>query len=202
MKIKVCGLMRPEDARLCSELGAWACGLIFAPDSPRRLKLESALEVRADIAPGTLAVGVFQGNEREDILKTIEACRLDAIQLYAATAGELSGYPVPILWAMCHAPPAIPDGLLGVLVEPPRDSGDRIRGRSPDAILQADAWKTARGLKKEGRLVLVAGGLDADNVAAAAAAAGAGGVDVSSGVERKPGVKDPNQLRRFFAAAR
>jgi phosphoribosylanthranilate isomerase len=202
MKIKVCGLMRPEDVRLSCELGAWGAGLIFAPDSPRRLRREQAMELRAEVAPGTLAIGVFQGNGREEILKTIKDCRLDAIQLYAATKAELKDYPVPILWAMAHKTDDIPDGLLGVLVEPPRDSGDRIRGKKPDAILQADAWRAARSLKKPGRLVVVAGGLEPGNVAQAAKAAEAGGVDVSSGVESKPGAKDANKLRAFFAAVR
>ncbi len=194
--------MRPEDVRLSCELGAWACGLIFAPDSPRHLRKEKALELRAEIFPGVLAVGVFQGNEREEIMKTIESCRLDAVQLYAATAAELSGYPVPILWAMCHKPPTIPEDLLGLLVEPPRDSADRIRGRKPAAANQSDAWKTAHELKKPGRTVIVAGGLDADNVASVIATSGADGVDVSSGIESKPGVKDAQKLRRFFSAAR
>jgi phosphoribosylanthranilate isomerase len=200
MKIKVCGLMRTDDVRLSCELGAWACGLIFAPESPRRLRLETALELRAEVSPGTLAVGVFQGNPREDILRTIADCKLDAVQLYAASAAELSDYPVPVLWSIGQTPATIPGGLLGLLIEPPRQAGDRIRGKRPDDATQAQSWKTAAGLKKSGRMVLIAGGLDSDNVARAAAAAEADGVDVSSGVESKPGVKDAQKLRRFFAA--
>ncbi|MBI3551305.1 MAG: phosphoribosylanthranilate isomerase [Elusimicrobia bacterium] len=202
MKIKVCGLMRPDDVRLSCELGAWACGLIFAPDSPRRLRLDRALELRAEVFPGTLSVGVFKGNEREDILKTIAACRLDAIQLYAAAAAELAGYPVPVLWAAQEFPQDMPRGMLGVVVEPERAEGDRIRGKRPDAQAQAAAWAKAAELKKRGSFVVLAGGLDSDNVAAAVSSAGPDAVDISSGVESKPGEKDAQKLRRFFASLR
>lgn len=202
MKIKVCGLMRPEDARLSSELGAWACGLIFAPQSPRRLKLDQAKDLRAEISPGTLAVGVFQGNPREEILRAVEDCRLDAVQLYAKTAEEVVGFPVPVLWATEKAPASIPNHLLGLLIEPERAPEDRVLGRKLGAAAQEKAWRTAASLKKAGRFVVLAGGLDADNVARAAAEGKPDAVDVSSGVESKPGEKDPNKLRRFFAALR
>jgi phosphoribosylanthranilate isomerase len=201
MKVKVCGLMRPEDVRLSCELGAWACGMIFSPHSPRRLRTEAAKELRAEVSPGTLAVGVFQGNEREDVLRTIAELKLEAIQLYAATTPELAGYPVPVLWAVSAEPASIPGGLLGLLVEPERRPEDRILGRGVSPQAQERAWRLAAGLKRSGRFVALAGGLDSDNVGRAALAASPDVVDVSSGVESKPGVKDAQKLRRFFAAA-
>lgn len=195
MKIKVCGLTRPEDAALCWALGAWAGGLIFAAHSPRRLTLAQAKKVRAKLSWPTVAVGVFEGNSAEEIAEAVKACGLDMVQLPAAELARAGGASTIAALAPGEA---VPQGAAAWLVEPKRSPADRKAGKKVSAAAQKAAWKAAAGLKG---LVLIAGGLSPANVAAAIKASGCDGVDVSSGVESSPGVKDERKLRAFFAAA-
>ncbi|TPW18823.1 MAG: phosphoribosylanthranilate isomerase, partial [Elusimicrobia bacterium] len=104
MKIKVCGITRPQDARLACKLGAWAVGLVFAPESPRRLSVPDARLLRAEIGAGALAVGVFQNAPRAEILAAVSACRLDAVQFHGEESpADCAGYEVPVFKAFSVA---------------------------------------------------------------------------------------------------
>lgn len=200
MKVKICGLTRAEDVRLAVELGAWAAGLVFAP-SPRRLSVEKAKNLRGEIPRGVLAVGVFQDASREEILEAVRECSLDAVQLHGSESPEdCRGFPVPVFKAFSlkgEGRPALKDyEVAGVLLEPERRAGTR-----PSLQAQRALWKAAAGLKGA-RMLILAGGLDPGNVAEAVRTARPGAVDVSSGVESGPGIKDPAKLRAFFEAVR
>ena len=84
MRIKVCGVTRPQDARLAGKLGAWAVGMIFVPNTPRYLTPPRAKRVRAAIPKGVLAVGVFKHVAAEELRRVIKELRLDAVQIYGA----------------------------------------------------------------------------------------------------------------------
>jgi len=195
VKVKVCGLTRPQDAALSCELGAWACGLIFAGHSPRKLALDQAKAVREKIAWPALAVGVFEGNTAEEIARAAEVLRLDMVQLPSGELAKAAGLSSIAVLAPGEAAPA---GAAALLVEPKRAKGDRKAGKKPSQAEIEAAWKAAAGLKG---LVLVAGGLTPENVARAIEASGCDGVDVASGVESTLGFKDAEKLRAFFAAA-
>ena len=193
MRIKVCGVTRASDARRAAGLGAWAVGMIFVPNTPRFLTLARAKRVRAAIPKGVLAVGVFRNPSRPDLLSAVRELRLDAVQIYGAVP---TGLRVP---AFVEAP-----GQLGpcdyAFVEPQRTDADRRAGRGPSERARRAAWKKAASSRRRGLRVVLAGGLTPKNAALAARAAKPWALDVSSGVESRPGVKDPELLRAFFSA--
>ncbi len=191
MRIKVCGVTRPADARLAARLGAWAVGMIFVPDTPRFLTRARARRVRAAIPKGVKAVGVFRDPPRAELLRLIRELRLDAVQVYGRVP---TGLRVP---ALVEKRPGAADFLF---LEPPRTEDDRRAGRGPGEAAKRAVWRRAARLARKGVRVVLAGGLTPEN-AAAAAATGVWALDVSSGVERRPGVKDARKLRAFFHAA-
>jgi phosphoribosylanthranilate isomerase len=202
VRIKVCGVTRPRDARLAARLGAWAVGMIFVPNTPRFLDRKSAVRLRAAISEGVLAVGVFRAPKRRELLEAVRTLRLDAVQIYGDVP---TGLRVPaivvveIRSARARAPRL---GRLDyVLVEPARADADRRAGRGPSPRARAAAAKIAALWSRRGLRVLLGGGLTPRN-AAAAAAVKPWALDVSSGVESRPGVKDAAMLSAFFAAVR
>lgn len=198
MKVKVCGVARAEDAKMACELGAWAVGMIFAP-SPRRITVEAAKAVREAIPQGVLAVGVFQGAPRGEINRAVKELALDVVQLHGMESpDECSGYKAKVWKALPGEPGAANAARIypvdAVLIEPRRGAPREE---------QVQAWKSAALCKAGGApFVLVAGGLSPENAAEAARVSKADALDVSSGVESAPGVKDPAKLEAFFAALR
>lgn len=197
MRIKVCGVARPQDARLAAKLGAWAVGMIFVPNTPRYLTPSRAKRVRAAIPKGVLAVGVFKHVAASELRRVVRELRLDAVQIYG-TAPRGAGVRV-IQAVTLDARP-----LRGkmVLIEPARSDADRRAGRGPSVRAQRKAWKIARSWRATGARAIVAGGLTPANAAEAARAAAPWALDVSSGVERAPGIKSPRLLRAFFSSVK
>jgi len=196
MRVKVCGVTRPQDARLACKLGAWAVGMIFVPNTPRYLTPPKAARIRAAIPKGVLAVGVFKHVAAEELARVIKALKLDAVQIYGTVP---RGIKARVLQAVTlNARP-----LRGkmVLIEPARTDADRRAGRGPSRAAQRKAWKTARSWRATGARAVLAGGLTPHNVAEAVRAAGPWAVDVSSGVESRPGVKSARLMSAFFEAA-
>jgi phosphoribosylanthranilate isomerase len=195
VRVKICGVTRPADARLAVRLGAWAVGMIFVPETPRFLTLAAARRVRAAIPKGVLAVGVFRDPSREELLRAVRELRLDAVQVYGKLPTGLRA-PAFIAGRSKLGP------LDYAFLEPERTDADRRAGRGPSARAQRAAWKASAAKAKKGVRVILAGGLTPKNAAQAAAAAKPWALDVSSGVERRPGAKDPALLRAFFAAVK
>jgi phosphoribosylanthranilate isomerase len=195
MRIKVCGVTRPQDARLAAKLGAWAVGMIFVPNTPRYLTPPQAKRVRAAIPKGVLAVGVFRRVTPDELARVVRELRLDAVQIYG-TAPRGAGVRVIQAVSMDARP------LRGkmVMLEPSRTDADRRAGRGPSARARLRAWRTARQWGKTGSRVLLAGGLTPDNAAEARRIGNPYALDVSSGVETKPGIKDAKLLKAFFAS--
>jgi phosphoribosylanthranilate isomerase len=193
VRIKVCGVTRASDARRAAGLGAWAVGMIFVPNTPRFLTRARAKRVRAAIPKGVLAVGVFRDPSRPELLKAVRELRLDAVQIYGKVP---TGLRVPAF----VAGPSRPGPCDYVFIEPKRTDADRRAGRGPSDRARLSAWRLALGKGRRGARVVLAGGLTPKNAARAAAAAKPWALDVSSGVESRPGVKDAALLRAFFAA--
>jgi indole-3-glycerol phosphate synthase/phosphoribosylanthranilate isomerase len=198
---KVCGLTRPEDARLAWEAGATHGGLILAAGSPRSLTAAQAAAIRA--AAPLQWVGVFADQSPDLIADAARALSLAAVQLH----GEESAVEVADLrrrlpggcaiWKAVRIAAAIPKsldtGADRLLLEP------RVEGRRGGTGRRFD-WALLDG-RHDRRDWILAGGIDAGNVARAAAT-GVAGLDVCSGVEEAPGRKDARRLRAFFAARR
>ncbi|MFL5575360.1 MAG: N-(5'-phosphoribosyl)anthranilate isomerase [Gemmatimonadaceae bacterium] len=215
-EVKFCGLTRPEDAALAAALGASYVGVIFA-GGPRVLTAARAREVldaAATPAAGAAAprrVGVFGAVPPADVAAIAADAALDVAQLHgdpdAAAVDAVRRVFGGELWAVARsAGDAVPSGMAelfaaadAVVLDARVAGGLGGTGVALPWEALAAAVDAARGAG--GRLVL-AGGLTPDNVARAAAALAPDVVDVSSGVEASPGVKDHARMRAFAAAAR
>jgi phosphoribosylanthranilate isomerase len=198
-RIKICGLTREEDVRAAADLGAAYLGLNFASGSPRRVTLEKARSL-ARCARGALRVGVFVGETRGEIEAASEAASLDLVQLHRPLREEDLSLPVPIIAVALVSgsgaapiPPAILSRCHAVLF----DSDDATR-RGPRAPFE---WSQPAGNRSTVPAWL-AGGLTPENVAEAIRTFRPAGVDVASGVESAPGVKDHDRMRLFFESVR
>jgi phosphoribosylanthranilate isomerase len=199
IRVKVCGVTRPADARIAAELGAAAIGLLMWPRSPRYVDVHAAREIVASLPPFVLAVGVFVNQPEAESLA--EEIGLDVVQLHgdespdsyrAYTRRVIKMVPVngPGTRNAVHAVPAHASVLLDAH-DPARRGGT---GLTVD-------WSLAADIAAE-RPVILSGGLNAENVGEAIRSVRPFAIDVSSGVESAPGVKDPDKLRAFFAAVR
>jgi phosphoribosylanthranilate isomerase len=199
VRVKVCGIRRPEDALLAVELGASAIGLIFWPQSARAVDTDTAAAVVRALPPFVTSVGVFVNQPREEVLKIADAVRLGAVQLHGdEPPGWYASFPRPVIKSVSvgegfevDALRAVPANVTVLL-----DAHDPVRrggtGRVIDWSLAAAAART--------RPVILSGGLTPENVRAAATTVQPYAVDVASGVESSPGVKDYAKLRAFFDA--
>lgn len=203
-RVKICGLTRPEDVALAAGLGADALGFIFAP-SKRRLGLDQARALAAAVPVWVNRVGVFGPAERDEAVAIAEACGLDTLQFH----GEPDARFLAAQRGRFRVVQAV-----GVSEDDPTALGARLAAIAPhvDALLldtarpgqlggtgEAFDWAALDNLALPCPLI-VAGGLHARNVGALLARHAPWGVDVASGVESAPGIKDAGALRAFFAA--
>jgi phosphoribosylanthranilate isomerase len=196
--IKICGLRRWEDAECAVQAGATAVGFIFWPRSPRYVSPDEAAAIVKVLPPEIMTVGVFV-DEAPSVMQGIaEATGLRALQLHgsepASHAAVLTGLVIKALGASgvdaAHEWPASTLILLDAVDTPSRGG----TGARVDWGLAEVAARTRR--------VVLAGGLTPENVDEAITTVRPFGVDVSSGVEVTPGVKDPEKIRRFVTNAR
>lgn len=198
MRVKICGITRPEDARMAERVGADAIGMIFVPGSKRELDVERALPIARAVGPFVTKVGVFRDAPLDDVREAVLRLRLDAVQLHG---GEDPAYvaalrpDVAVLKALRFSP-----DLGRVDLEAYGADAVLLDGPAPGSG-RSFVWDHAERLRGFPRLVL-AGGLDPDNVAAAVAAMAPYAVDVASGVESAPGIKDAAKVRAFVGRAK
>jgi phosphoribosylanthranilate isomerase len=197
IRVKICGITTPEDARLAADLGASAVGLVFWPDSPRVIDLARAKEIVGALPPFVSAVGVFV-NQQAQANRIAAQAGLSAVQFHGDEPPEsYRGLPVRVIKAIAvrdqsaiETATAVPAAAHVLL-----DAHDPIRrggtGRTID-------WSIAAAIARR-RPVILSGGLNADNVLDAIEAVRPYAIDVSSGVESAPGKKDAEKLRHLFA---
>ena len=194
-RTKICGLTRPEDAAAAWRAGATHGGLIFAEESPRRVRLESARAVRRDTPLHW--VGVFADQPAEQIVATARELELAAVQLHGAESSETVRALRESLPDSCEVWKAV---RVADRVPGRQETGaDRVLLDGPATSRSFD-WSLLREYHDRSAAVL-AGGLRPENVAEAAALR-TFAVDVSSGVEAAPGRKDPVRLTTFLHARR
>jgi phosphoribosylanthranilate isomerase len=198
MIVKVCGVTRLEDAEAAVAAGAGAIGFVFWPESPRFIDPYRARAIRSRLPPFVTAVGVFVNQPLEYVTGVASLVRLGAVQLHGdETPQYAAGIATPVVKAVpvgaasgerIDVWPAATTLLLDVH-DPVKRGGT---GRTID-------WAAAARVAAV-RRILLAGGLTPDNVANAVAQVRPFGIDVSSGVERSPGIKDHQRLRALFEA--
>ena len=205
VRVKICGITQPADAVLAAECGADAIGLIFAASSPVRVDLAQARAVAAAVPPFVARVGVFTDAECDGLADAWASGILDAVQCYEqipADALQAAGVPPDrVVRAVRVRDGGAVDtakalGAAGVVhldtFAPEREGGT---GKTFD-------WALGRAVSDAGVRVMLAGGLTPENVGAAIEAVQPYAVDVRSGVEREPGVKDPDKVAAFCRAVR
>ena len=198
-RVKVCGITRAEDALLAAELGASAIGFIFWPRSPRCVEPRIAREIVASLPAHVVPVGVFVDQPPGDVRDISQQVQLGAVQLHGHESVEYAvALMEPVIKAVAvddtfevSSLKAIPATITVLL-----DAHDPLKrggtGRTIDWTRAAEA--------SAARPVILSGGLNPDNVNAAVRTVRPYGIDLSSGVESSPGVKDHAKLRALFAA--
>ena len=199
LRVKICGIRRQQDAALAAELGAWAIGFIFWPGSPRFIDPYRARAIAAALPPWLVPVGVFVDQPEEYIAGVASLVRLGAVQLHGheppAMVERLPQRVIKSVPVGADFDPAAVDRVparAGVLL----DAHDPERRGGTGVTVD---WRQAAAAARR-RRVLLAGGLRPENVRSAVETVRPFGIDVSSGVEAAPGVKDHDRLRALFAA--
>ena len=198
VKVKICGITRWDDAKLAVDLGAALLGFVFWKKSPRYVTPSSVRTITSRLPEDISRVGVFVDTPLQEIERIVEHAQLSAVQLYGN-----AGLPVS---SRCQVIRAI--GVQG------EETIKRIDLIPKEITLLLDAhdpvkvggtgrvfdWAVAAAVAKS-RQMFLAGGLTADNVKEAVRTVNPYGIDVSSGVERAAGEKEPTALRAFFREA-
>jgi phosphoribosylanthranilate isomerase len=199
VRVKICGITNVEDALLACELGADAIGLNFYNKSPRSISPFTASKIIQKLMPFVAAVGIFVNWEAAPVTSLAKALGLSAAQLHGDEPPKLVSEiakKVSVIKALhvgkASALPAFAKyrGATAFLLDAPHSGQFGGTGHTTDWSLASTAAKSHR--------ILFAGGLTPENVAEAIQAVRPYAVDVTSGVEAKPGKKDPAKLRAFF----
>lgn len=197
-RIKICGITNPTDAEAAVRAGADALGFVFA-DSPRRVYPEELRRWVFDLPPFVLRVGVFRDQRLEELCDTLMTLCIDLVQLHGDESPQYC----------LDAPQRVVKRLTVRDHDTPSSLAARMaayRGCACAFLLDPGAgsgrvfpWEVARGRNER---LIISGGLTPENVGQAVRTLRPYAVDVSSGVERKPGVKDEAKMRAFVAAVR
>ncbi len=192
LRVKICGITRLEDALCAENAGADAVGLNFVPGTKRVISHAQASAISHGLGPLIARVGIFRDASIEEILETLHVVKLTAVQLHGSETDEFAAtvaLHAPVIRAISHgvALPAADTLLI-----------DNLEGGTG----QTFDWNALETASLRGRRWLLAGGLTPDNVSSAVRQLRPWGVDVSSGVESAPGIKDHIKITAFISAAR
>ena len=198
-RVKICGITRIEDALLACELGADAIGMVLTPTSPRCVSIERARAIRAALPAFVDAVVLAHDLPAARVRAAIDGVAPDLVQFHGMEdAAFCESFGVRYLKAVGMAGDL---DLQAIVAEHRHAAGFVLDGHPPGQ--QGGQGKTfdwSRIPRDLGRPVILAGGLNADNVADAIRSVKPWAADLASGVEASPGIKDPAKLRAFFAA--
>ena len=198
-RVKICGITRPEDARVAAEFGVDAIGLVFYPKSPRYVDAEQAKIIIAALPPFVTTVGLFM--DADDIASVVKSVSLDLLQFHGDECpADCGQYGLPYIKAV-----AMQDGIDYALYTA---SYPDAAGFLLDSHSTGQAGGTGKTFdwsqipKKQDKPLILAGGLTPENVAEAISEVQPYGVDLSSGVESSPGVKDAAKIQNLMKEVR
>ncbi len=202
-RIKFCGMTRVADAQLAVALGVDAIGMVLARKSSRFVDIEQARKIRASLPPFVTAVVLFMDDEPGWIAEAVSTIQPDLLQFHGGeSALECVRFGCPYLKAMAMGGGPNAGAVVGkVVAAHPQATGFLLDGHAAGG--QGGSGQTFDWSCIPANLshpLLLAGGLTCDNVAAAIRAAHPYAVDVSSGIESAPGIKDADKMRRFVDA--
>lgn len=199
VRVKICGVTRREDALAAARLGADAIGFNLWPGSRRHVTADAVRPIADALPPFVAAVGVFVNQPAAEVQALAARAGLSMVQLHGdESPSDWAEFPLPILKAIRVSGSSSLDALdqwpaRGFVLDAPSD-GFGGSGTTFD-------WTSAREAAAR-HLVVLAGGLTPDNVGEAVRTVRPWAVDVASGVESAPGVKDPGRMARFIARAK
>lgn len=200
-RIKCCGMTRVEDARLAAELGADAIGVVITARSKRRVDLAQARAIVAAMPPFVATVALLMDDSAETVRAVIEQVQPDLLQFHGAESDAwCAQFGLPFLKAIAMGEGA---AALPRLREYPRAAGLLLDGHGlgePGGSGKAFDWSLMP--TDLAQPLLLAGGLHPGNVGEAVRAARPWAVDVASGIESAPGIKDAGRMAAFIAAVR
>jgi phosphoribosylanthranilate isomerase len=207
--IKICGLSTAETLDVALAAGADAVGFVFFPPSPRHLAYEAARKLAARVKGRAEKVALSVDADDTTLAAVVEALRPDALQLHgkespARVADIKQRFGLPVMKAIpveTRGDLAAIADYVGVADRLLFDARAPREATRPGGLGKAFDWRLLENLDP-GIPFMLSGGLDAGNVAEALRITRARSVDVSSGVERAPGEKDPDKIRAFVRAAR
>jgi phosphoribosylanthranilate isomerase len=201
IRVKICGLTRRDDALGAADAGADALGFVFAPGSRRPADPEVVARLAEELPPFVTLVGVFLDQPAEEVIAAARTCRLGLVQLHGS---EDEAYVRSLGLRTLKAISLSSRDDLGLLARYPGAGtfllDSAVRGERGGTGVAFD-WSWAVEAKRYGRIVL-AGGLHPGNVAEAIRRVAPWAVDVCSGTEVSPGIKDPEKVREFIRRAR
>ena len=197
-RVKICGICRPEDGAAAAAAGATVIGMVFWPESPRAIDVETARAIVSALPTGVPAIGVFVNQPVDEINDIVGRAGLFGVQLHGDEPLEtIAKIRRPVIRAMTvddeSAIEAVPPHVTVLL-----DAHDPARRGGTGLTID---WARAAGIAAV-RHVVLAGGLTPGNVGNAIRRVSPYAVDVSSGVERAPREKDPALMRAFVDAVR
>ena len=195
VKIKICGITSESARDAAVEAGADAIGFVFAEGSPRDIAPARAAELARELPPFVSSVAVFRRPARDEVARVLESFPADIVQLDVESMADCTGLGVRLL-PVFHDAEEFDEALPGY-------EGNQLLFESALSGQGARAdWERAGRLARRFPNLVLAGGLDPDNVAEAIRRVRPGAVDVSSGVESARGVKDNARIQAFVAAVR
>ncbi|VUD56612.1 N-(5'-phosphoribosyl)anthranilate isomerase [Thalassocella blandensis] len=202
VQVKICGITNPQDAELAASAGADAIGMVFYPPSPRHVAdLGVAREIAMAAGPFVSVLGLVVNSDRAFIEQLLDQVPLNMLQFHGdENESQCALYRVPFLKALRMKP--------GLDLEASFAQFGQARGILLDTYVKGVPGGTGESFNwnlvphKPSKPLVLAGGLTPANVALAVQTARPTGVDVSGGVEREPGLKDPQKVREFIVNAK
>jgi phosphoribosylanthranilate isomerase len=194
VRIKICGITRYEDAKVAAGVGVYALGFVFYEKSPRYIAPEQAALIVKQLPPFVSRVGVFVDEEIEKVIAIARATGIDTVQLHGTESPRYcSKLPLPVIKAFSIEPSTDLTLLeqyhvAGFLLDTWSSALRGGTGRTFD-------WSIARSACTKYSHVILAGGLNPSNLEEALETVQPYGIDISSGVEIKPGIKNPRKMR-------
>ena len=202
MRIKICGITNKEDALNTIALNVSAIGFIFYKNSPRYIKPEVLDEFILDIPPFITTVGVFVNSEYEEIMEITQRCKLNTIQLHGEETPEFcTQFNLPTIKAFrvktsedIKQIPKYKGTVNGFLLD---TKVENIHGGTGKAF----DWGLALEAKEYEIPLILSGGINSDNIEKAIKLVNPHAIDLSSGVEKEPGIKDYNKIKELITIA-
>jgi len=199
VRVKICGLTRPGDVAAAVDAGADALGFVFAPRSKRCLELPEAFELVSAVPAFIARVGLFMDQDEDEVRRVLDAVPLSLLQFHGSEAGRFCRqFGLPYIKALAMGSGGRAEG-----VEAYSDAAalmlDSHEAGEPGGTGHVFDWNRIPALP---RPLVLAGGLSPDNVNRAVRQVRPWAVDVSSGVEKEPGVKSARKMNEFISEAK